>query len=124
MAGNAMQDLFNGMENMISSKTVIGDPIKVEDATIVPLIEVNFGMASGSFGSNSENGAGGLGARMVPYALLVVQNGATRLINIRKQDAVTKVIDMVPDFVQKLTGKKVDPEIVAKAKKIAEETEE
>lgn len=43
---------------------------------------------------------------MSPSAVLVIQNGVTRLVNIKQQDAVTKVLDMVPDLVNKFTGKK------------------
>ena len=36
--------------------------------------------------------------------VLVIQNGVTKLVNIKHQDAVTKVLDMVPDFVNKFAG--------------------
>ena len=44
--------------------------------------------------------------------MLVIQNGTTRLVNIKNQDTMTKILDMVPDFVNKFTaGKKSDPEV-------------
>ena len=49
---------------------------------------------------------------MIPSAVLVIQNGTTRLVNIKNQDTMTKILDMVPDFVNKFTaGKKSDPEV-------------
>ena len=39
-------------------------------------------------------------------AVLVIQNGTTKLVNIKNQDGITKVLDMVPDFVNRFTGKK------------------
>ena len=42
---------------------------------------------------------------MSPSAILVIQNGMTRLVNIRHQDAMTKARDMVPDLVP-LCGRK------------------
>ena len=38
---------------------------------------------------------------MTPCAVLVIQNGSTKLVNIKNQDGLTKVLDMVPDFVNR-----------------------
>lgn len=38
--------LFHGMDGFVSSKSVVGDPIKVGDTIIIPLLDVNFGMAA------------------------------------------------------------------------------
>ena len=38
-------------------------------------------------------------------AVLVIQNGTTKLVNIKNQDTVTKILDMVPDVVDRITGK-------------------
>ncbi len=54
-----------------------------------------------------DNGAGGLGGRISPSAVLVIKDDNIRLVNVKKPDAVTKILDMVPDFVNKFTaGKK------------------
>ena len=45
---------------------------------------------------------------MTPSSVLVISNGVTKLVNIRNQDAVTKMLDMVPDLVNKFTDK-ADP---------------
>ena len=48
---------------------------------------------------------GGWGGKIMPSAVLVIQNGTTKLVNIKNQDGVTKILDMVPDFVNKFTSK-------------------
>ena len=48
-----------------------------------------------------------MGGKITPSAVLVIQNGTTKLVNIKNQDSVTKVLDMVPDFVDRFTSKKV-----------------
>ena len=48
--------------------------------------------------------AGGIGAKMSPSAVLVVSGGNTRLVNLKNQDAVTKIIDMAPEVVDKVLG--------------------
>ena len=32
---------------------------------------------------------------------MIIKDGTTKLVNVKNQDAVTKVLDMVPDFVDK-----------------------
>ena len=44
--------------------------------------------------------------KMTPSAVLVIQNGSTRLVNIKNQDGLTKVLDMVPDFVDRFASGK------------------
>ena len=48
---------------------------------------------------------GGLGGKMTPCAVLVIQNGTTRLVNIKNQDTITKILDMVPDLVDRFRTK-------------------
>lgn len=99
--------LFTGINGIVSSKTVVGDPIHIGDTIILPLVDVSFAVGAGSFsGEQKEKGAGGLGGKMTPSAVLVIQNGSTRLVNIKNQDAITKILDMVPDVIERVKGKK------------------
>lgn len=116
-----VEALFNGMDHFVSTKTVVGEAVKVDDAIILPLVDVTCGMAAGSFADSAKNnGGGGMSAKISPSAVLVIQNGVTKLVNIKQQDAVTKVLDMVPDFVNKFTGGKKET-ISENAVKAAEE---
>ncbi len=99
--GSVMESMFKGMENFFGNKTVVGEPIKVDDDTfILPLANVSFGMGAGA-NVNSEKdkglGGGGMGAKMSPAAVLVVQNGHARVINIQEQDKLVHMIEGLPD---------------------------
>ena len=59
-------------------------------------------------GDKKNGGGGGVGGKMTPSSVLVISKGVTKLVNIRNQDAVTKLLDMVPDLVNKFTDK-ADP---------------
>lgn len=120
---STVEALFKGMDQFVTTKTVVGDAVKVDDAIILPLVDVTCGMAAGSFAENAKhNGGGGMSAKMSPSAVLVIQNGVTKLVNIKQQDAVTKVLDMVPDFVNKFVGgKRETPEVSEKAMETANE---
>ena len=106
--GETMESLFKGMDSFISSKTVIGDAVKFDDGTIVlPLVDVSFGVAAGAFANANDkknNGGGGLGGKIQPSAVLVIKDGTSKLVNVKNQSGVTKVLDMVPDFVEKFAG--------------------
>ena len=103
---NTVDSLFKGMDGFMTTKTVVGDAITVGDTIILPLVDVSFGVAAGAFSQEKKNnGAGGMGGKIMPSAVLVIQNGTTKLVNIKNQDGVTKILDMVPDFVNKFTSK-------------------
>ena len=102
-----VEALFHGMDGVVSSKTVVGEAIHINDTIILPLVDVSFAVGAGAFNADKkERGAGGIGGKMTPCAVLVIQNGHTRLVNIKNQDTITKILDMVPDVIDKFTGDK------------------
>lgn len=104
-----VEALFQGMEGVVSSKTVVGDAIHIGDTIILPLVDVSFGIGAGAFkADNKDKGAGGIGGKITPSAVLVIKNGQTKLVNIKNQDTITKILDMVPDVVDRFTSKKED----------------
>lgn len=102
--------LFQGMDKFLTTKTVVGDPTTIGDTIILPLVDVSFGVAAGAFASDQKNnGAGGLGGKMTASAVLVIKDGQIRLVNVKNQDTVTKILDMVPDLVDRFQkGKSTD----------------
>lgn len=120
-----VQSLFKGMDSFITTKTVIGEAVHIGDTIILPLIEVSFGVGAGAFNQEKKNSAGGgLGGKITPSAVLVIQNGNTKLVNVKNQDSITKILDMVPELVDKFTGKvsaKKSSEAEDAAKKAAAE---
>ena len=101
-----VESLLKGMDTILSTKTVVGEATQIGDTIILPLVDVSFGVGAGA-GVNDEkktqNGAGGLGGKMTPSAVLVIgKNGSARLVNIK---TVTKILDMVPDILDRF-GKK------------------
>ena len=107
---STVDSLFKGMDSFLTTKTVVGEAVKFDDGTIIlPLVEVSFGVAAGAFtGDTKNNAGGGMGGKISPSSLLVIQNGSSKVVNIKDQDSVTKIIDMVPDLINKFSkgGKK------------------
>lgn len=99
--------LFSGMDNVVSSKTVVGEAIHIGETILLPLVDVSFAVGAGTFHEGSkEKGAGGLGGKITPSAVLVIQNGRTKLVNIKNQDTMTKLLDLIPDAVDRIFEKK------------------
>lgn len=104
-----IESLLKGMDTVLSTKTVVGEATQIGDTIILPLVDVTFGVGAGAGSNadkNSASGAGGLGGKMTPSAVLVIRNGSTKLVNIKNQDAVTKVLDMIPDIMERFTKPK------------------
>ena len=99
--GALMHSLFEGVDSVLSSKTVVGEPTRIDDTIIVPLVDVTFGMGAGG-----KNAGGGVGGKVSPSAVLVIRDGHVRLVNIKNQDAITKIIDLVPDLIERKNAKK------------------
>lgn len=104
---NTVESLFKGMENFITTKTVVGDAINLDGTIVLPLVDVSFGVGAGASNDQSKNnGGGGMGGKMSPSAVLVIKDGEPKLVNIKEQDGLTKVLDMVPGLIDKFTKKK------------------
>ena len=96
----AVHVLFDKVDDLVSTKTVVGEAIVIGDLTLLPLIEVAVGAGVGA--KESVNAAGGMGAKITPSAILAITPNGTHLINVKNQDAITKLIDMAPGVVNKL----------------------
>ena len=120
--GVTLQALFKGMEGLVQSKTVVGEPVQIGDATIVPLVEISAGLASGALKNNAKNnGAGAMSAKLSPVAMLIIQDGRTRLVNVKNQDVMTRLLDLIPEAIDKITRGAVSPEAREAAKDMLDE---
>lgn len=113
-----VESLLKGLDGFATAKTVVGDTVQIKDTIILPLVDISFGVGAGA-ALNEErkknSGGGGMAAKMSPSAVLVIQNGMTRLVNIKNQDTVTKILDMAPDLIDRFKKKDgsvvLDPEM-------------
>lgn len=111
--GSVVESLMKGMEGFLSTKTVVGEATTIGDVIILPLVDVTFGVGAGATAKDKSNGGGGgMSGKMSPSAVLVIKDGQTKLVNIKNQDAITKLIDMVPDLVDRFTKKGEKDEII------------
>ncbi len=106
--------LFEKLEKFLTSKTVIGEPIKIGEATLIPFITTSFGLGAGGGdgyepkGSHGIGGGSGIGAKISPTAVLVIKGEQIEMIPIKKNAGFEKLIEMVPDIVSKVNCCKKD----------------
>jgi uncharacterized spore protein YtfJ len=103
-----LKAIFDEMENFLTSKAVVGEPIEVGNITLIPVINVTFGMGTGAGGgedskSSSRQGRGaGLGAKISPSAVIAIREGDISVIPLNGTGGIERLIDMVPDLVNKI----------------------
>ena len=115
---STVKSLLDGLNGFVTTKTVVGEPIHVDGAVLIPLIDVTFGVGAGALSAaegKKEKGAGGMNGKMSPSSVLVIKDGSAKVINIKDTNTMNKVIDMVPDILAKITKKDKNSEAVDEA---------
>lgn len=110
--GNLMDITMEKIKEMVDVNTIVGNPITAPDGTlIIPVSKVSYGFASGGsdLPTKKENkdcfgGGSGAGITIQPVAFLTVYQGNVRLISVKGGDGLDKIVEMVPDVVDKVKG--------------------
>jgi len=103
--------LFEKLKDFITSKTVVGEEIKIGKLTLIPIIEVTFGMGSGTGGgkdakNQESSGEGmGMGVKARPSAFVVIKDEEVELLSLHKPGSLEKLIEKFPEIVEKFPHK-------------------
>ena len=110
-----MKEVVTQLEKMITTRTIVGEPITAAGKTVIPISKVSFGFGSGGGeGKRGEEGGfgggGGGGAKIEPVAFLVISEEEVKLVGMKGKGLdIEKIIESVPELVEKvksLKGKK------------------
>jgi uncharacterized spore protein YtfJ len=98
---NILKTALDEIEKLLTTKTVVGEPIHIGDNTIVPLVAIGFGFGGGAgMGEDqkagaqkgSGSGAGG-GGGVRPIALVIVdKDGHARVEPVRTSASIVEKI--------------------------------
>lgn len=107
-----METLFDKLENFLRTETVVGKPIEVGEATLVPIISVTFGCGTGAgFGGrdnkDKKNASGegdGLGAaaKITPDAIVVIKGESVNVLPIKGRSNMDNLLGLVPEILSKI----------------------
>ena len=113
---------MNSIQDMIDVNTIIGEPIETNNnVVIIPISKVSFGFAAGGSEFKGETideytkreqeeeiqyklpfgGGSGAGVNINPMAFLVIQANNVKLLPINHSSAIDKLLDYMPDLVDK-----------------------
>ena len=119
---NLMVTAMSSIQDMIDVNTIIGEPIETSsNVTIIPISKVSFGFAAGGSEFTGETideyskkdkeeeiqyrlpfgGGSGAGVSINAVAFLVIQNGNVKLIPVSHTSSIDKLLDYVPDLIEK-----------------------
>lgn len=103
-----VEGIFEKLEKFFTSKTVVGEVIEIGDVKILPIMDITFGLSSGAATGKDKNGdegsgsGGGLGATAQPKALVIIKGDKIEVVQIGKKAGIEKIMEMVPDLVEKI----------------------
>ncbi|OAT85222.1 GerW family sporulation protein [Desulfotomaculum copahuensis] len=98
-----IEAIVSRLENLITTKTIVGDPITSGNITIIPIISASFGFGTGSgegtdpSRGGGKGGGGGAGARINPTALIIIQEGEVRVYSLAQKGTLEKLAELVPE---------------------------
>lgn len=101
--------IFEKLEKFFQTETIIGEPISVGQVTLIPIIDVSFGLGAGGGsgkdvkGNDGTGGGAGVGAKIAPNSILVIKGDEVSIISLKDRGSIEKVLEMVPDLVNKFT---------------------
>ena len=109
---NLLKTTLGEIERLLNTRTVVGEPIKVEGTTVIPLISVGFGFGAGGGSGKEEKkvtgeaiGAGsGGGGGIKPVAIIVADKDGVRVEPIKKGTAT--VVEKVGEVLGKMAEKR------------------
>ena len=111
-----MDTTIQKIRQLVDTNTIIGSPINTPDGiTVIPVSKVSFGFATGG-GSGSKNvsftGANGGGVKVDPVGFFVIKDGNCRMISVSPpaSNTLDRIVEMVPDILDRLEGMKKDKE--------------
>ena len=109
-----LQTTMNKIREMVDANTVVGQPITTQDGvTLIPVSKLSFGFATGGsdFGKTQNvaknfGGGAGAGVNVMPVAFLIVKDGNVKILPVAPPpgDNVSRVVDLVPEMFDKVTG--------------------
>lgn len=104
----SISNIFARLEEFIKTKTVVGEPIQIGEVTIVPFVDISFALGTGG-GSGTEEkgnqgtgGGAGSGGKVSPTAVLIIKGDKVELLPINKSANLERLIQIVPDIVEKI----------------------
>ena len=89
------------------TETVIGEPIRAGNVTLIPVSRVSIGFAAGGAGDEKKSGSGagtGGGVTVTPVAFISIIDDKVQVHPVNKNDpSLGKILSMAPDLIKQVS---------------------
>lgn len=113
---NLVKTTLSEIEKVLNTKTVVAEPMTIQDTTIVPLITAGFGFGAGGGSGRGESrqkgegaaGGTGGGAWIKPVAVIIIDKTGVRIEPIMGSlaGAIEKIGETLPRMIEKWMERK------------------
>jgi len=101
-----IKTVLDELRKMTRTENVVGEPLKLDKATIIPVSRISVGFGAGGGAGAEAAGKGeatGGGASIDPVAFIVIREDKVELITLKDDKmSLGKVIDLVPELIEKV----------------------
>lgn len=102
-----LNKVLEQLDSVAKTKTVIGEPFKLDEFTCVPVIKVGMGFGSAGGGGEEDNkggkgGGAGAGIGLEPIGFLVSRGDEISMISVSRSKGVASIFEKVPDLMEKI----------------------
>lgn len=97
--------IFNDIQNYVKNESMMGNPVVVEDKTLVPLVTVTLGYGSGmaiggsAKSQSSETSPVGIGARISTSGVVVINKDNVSMLPANEKGSMTNIVDKLPQMI-------------------------
>ena len=105
-----LDTILNRLKSLASTETIIGEPVKVDNLTLLPVIKLSVGFVAGggegsagkekSTPANGVGGGGGGGASVNPVGFICWDGENVKFISVGKGKIET-LVESIPDVLKK-----------------------
>jgi sporulation protein YtfJ len=108
-----MEKTIEKIKSLVQSDTIIGAPITVGQVTLIPVSKVTYGFAAGGTDHTSKHnaskdlygGGAGAGITIAPVGFVSVCGTSVKMLPVNPAvSTADRIVEMVPDTVDKITG--------------------
>lgn len=114
MHDEMMASMLQTLEKHLTTETIVGKPITIGDVTLIPVMDLMFGYGGGAgeapeaYKQSGSGSGGGAGARLAAKAMVVIRGDEVQVLPFSKGGALEKILDALPDLVEKFKQPKAD----------------
>ena len=101
-----VKTVLTELKKLSSTEMIIGEPVTVNDVTVIPVSKVSVGFGAGGGVKKTKEGEGeatGGGVSIEPVAIMVIRGDKSELITMKKEGTgFGQVIDLIPQIFEKV----------------------